>query len=128
MLKRTLWGLVAAVALTTAAPAGAVAVNTASSSAILLADASATKPTRILAYAFASGGLTTVKLEYGTQTTTPCDTATTALTGPMSIPATGYIAAGNGVDAVLRAPPGYQVCIVQTATSQLSGFVTVAQP
>ena len=70
----------------------------------------------------------TFQLEYGTQTTNPCDTGTTILTPAFSVSSTAP--ATDHIDyASLSTPAGNQLCVVTTgaATSTLQVGVWLAQ-
>lgn len=75
-------------------------------------------------YLIWSSGTTNLTWEYGTTTTTPCDTGTTALSGPIALVATSAASVGNGAAAILHAPPGNDVCILTSAGVQISGHAT----
>jgi len=65
-------------------------------------------------------------LEYGTQTTNPCDTSTTALTGPYAMNG-GQIGKGTGSGIILTVPTSDQLCAVTSAAVQYSGALSVVQ-
>jgi hypothetical protein len=74
-----------------------------------------------------TGTSPTFKLEYGTQTSTPCDTGTTALSGTIAPTAGTPFNLGYGRDLVI-APPGQQLCIVTGGTSpSLQGIISFEQ-
>lgn len=81
----------------------------------------------VTAFSLTAGGSTTAKLVYGTQTTTPCDTGQTALTGLLTLSSGGSVSAGAGSAILFIAPAGAQLCIVQTGAVQLGGFVSYTQ-
>ena len=56
----------------------------------------------------------TFELEYGTQTTTPCDTGATVLAGPYTLSG-GQIGVGTGTGIVESIPASNQLCAVTTA-------------
>lgn len=118
---------VAALACGVPAQAGNVSVSVASATTVSLAAAVPARSARIRAYSLVSAGTTTVQFVYGTQTTTPCDTGATALTGAMSMAANGSLSLGNGAYDLIVAPSGKQLCLTQTGAVQLSGFVTLSQ-
>jgi hypothetical protein len=111
-----------------ASSAIAGAVSTATTTAVQVAAASAVsgRVTHVRAYSLVAAGATTVKFEYGTQVTNPCDTGTTALTGAMTMASGTPLTVAAPIDLFL-APSGDQLCIVQTGSVQLSGFVTYVQ-
>lgn len=110
-----------------AVPALAASISVASTTAVQIAAASATRATHVQAYSLVAAGTTTVQLEYGTQVTNPCDTGAVVLTGAMSMGANNSLTAGNGGADLFIVPAGKQFCIVQTGAVQLSGFVTYTQ-
>lgn len=111
-----------------AAPALAAPISTATTTAVQAAAASgvAGRVTHVRAYSLVAAGATTVKFEYGTQATNPCDTGTTALTGAMTMTTGVPLTVAAPID-LFTAPSGNQLCIVQTGSVQLSGFVTYVQ-
>lgn len=69
-----------------------------------------------------TGTGTTALFEYGTQTTTPCDTASHPLTGPY--PPGVPISLGGGLGSLWVLPVNSQLCLVVTGSSpQYSGTV-----
>ena len=73
----------------------------------------------------AAGGVTFL---YGTQTTTACDTGATNLTGAMDLPSTigGSLIVGTG-NTVFSGASAKALCITNTGTSGLNGWVTYVQ-
>jgi hypothetical protein len=124
-LKRLALGLALALL---AVPALAGSISTATTTAVQVAAASAVagRVTHIRAFLLVAAGATTVKFEYGTQGTNPCDTGTTALTGAMTLASGTQLSVAAPIDLFI-APSGQQLCIVQTGSVQLSGFVTYVQ-
>jgi hypothetical protein len=59
----------------------------------------------------AAGGLT---LEYGTTTMTPCDTGTTALTGPYSFAAQSGLSRPGGFLPLFIIPQGNALCVASS--------------
>jgi hypothetical protein len=73
----------------------------------------------------------TVKWEYGTTTSTACDTGATAITGvmatPASTPASPYFVQTSNF-TLFSVPAGNQLCIVTTGTTPgVQGYVTFVQ-
>lgn len=70
-----------------------------------------------------------VQFEYGTKVSTDCDTGATAMTGVMDLPSTigGTIQAFPGASFLGPTPAAKQLCIVNTGTSGLNGYVTFVQ-
>lgn len=74
-----------------------------------------------------AAGTTNVSLVYGTTTTTPCDTGTTTLDGPLPLTAqTGY-SAGTGFGAIEVIPSGNALCLTNSQAIQVGGAVSVSQ-
>ena len=71
-----------------------------------------------------TGTGTTGAFKYGTQTTTPCDTASHVLTGPY--PPGAPVSLGGGLGSLWVLPTDNQLCLVVTGSSpQYSGFVAL---
>jgi hypothetical protein len=81
----------------------------------------------VTAWDVMANGTSTFQLEYGTQTTNPCDTGTTALTGPYPLTAQAGLSKAGGLGAVLIVPAGKQLCAVASAAVQMSGSVSYTQ-
>jgi hypothetical protein len=81
----------------------------------------------VTAWDVIAGGSGTIMLEYGTQTTNPCDTNTTPITGPYPLIAQAGIAKGSGLSPVFVVPAGSQLCARTSAAVQMSGSVSYAQ-
>ena len=72
-----------------------------------------------------ASGLT---LEYGTKTANPCDTGTTALTGPYSFAAQSGISRSGGSQPLYVIPRGSALCAVTSGASvSLAGSVSYTQ-
>lgn len=127
MLQRLRIAALALAACLFAGPALAISVSTATTTAVSLASAVAGRAAHVRAYSLVAAGTTTVQFVYGTQVTNPCDTGQTALSGAMSMAANGSLSVGNGGADLITAPVGKQLCLVQTGSVQLSGFVAVSQ-
>jgi len=74
-----------------------------------------------------AAGTTNLTWEYGTQTTNPCDTGTTALTGALPLIAQAGGAPGSGLGITLNVPPGNQLCAINSAAIQVSGSLAYAR-
>jgi hypothetical protein len=72
---------------------------------------------QICGYVLNLGATSTAGFEYGTQTTTPCDTGTTAITPAWSLQ--GVVADNADYFRGLGAPAGTTLCVVTTGTVQL---------
>jgi hypothetical protein len=72
---------------------------------------------------FIAAGTTNVTFEAGTQTTNPCDTGTVLLSGAYPLVAQFGVGLGNGLGLSLVVPPGDQLCAVNSAAVQVSGFM-----
>jgi hypothetical protein len=72
----------------------------------------------------------TIQFEYGTTTSTACDTGATALTGAMAIPTTTIFVPPSGSEIRLRTPVSQQLCLVSGGTiTGIEGFVVfTSQP
>jgi hypothetical protein len=81
----------------------------------------------VTAWDVIAGGSGTITLEYGTQTTSPCDTGTTPLTGPYPLIAQAGIAKASGLSPVFVVPAGAQLCARTSAAVQMSGSISYAQ-
>lgn len=75
-------------------------------------------------YFVMAGGTGNITWEYGTTVSTPCDTGTTVMSGPIPLVANSGMSVGNGAAAILHAPPGNDVCILTSAGVQISGHAT----
>jgi hypothetical protein len=72
-----------------------------------------------------AGGFT---LEYGTQTTNPCDTSTTALTGAYSFAAQSGISRSGGALALFIIPKGNALCVASSgASASFAGSLSYTQ-
>jgi hypothetical protein len=72
-----------------------------------------------------AGGL---MLVYGTQTTKPCDTRATPLTGLYNFSAQSGISRGGSVQALYVIPPGNSLCVVTSGASvSLAGSLSYTQ-
>jgi hypothetical protein len=72
-----------------------------------------------------AGGFT---LEYGTKTTNPCDTGTTALTGAYSFAAQSGISRSGGAQPLYIIPQGNALCVASSgATASFAGSLSYTQ-
>lgn len=72
-----------------------------------------------------TGTSPTVQLEYGTQTTNPCDTGTTVLTGALAPGTTGEYLLLTGPRTLFTVPLSKQLCINVTGTSpSVQGYLS----
>lgn len=72
-----------------------------------------------------AGGFT---LEYGTKTTNPCDTGTTALTGSYSFAAQSGISRSSGPQPLYVIPQGNALCVVSSgASASFAGSLSYTQ-
>lgn len=102
-------------------------VNIAVAATTQLVAAASGKKIYVTAWDVISGGTGAITLEYGTQTASPCDTGTVALTGPYALTAQAGISKGNGLAPVFVTPAGAQLCAVTSAAVQMSGSVSYTQ-
>ena len=105
-----------------------VAINVSSATTTALIAATSGKSIRVCTGQFSIAGTSpTYKFEYGTQTTTPCDTGTTAITGTVS-PASGAVISletGGASNSVFVVPAGNALCLVSGGTStSIQGHLT----
>ena len=103
------------------------AINISSATTTQLVAGVSGKKIYVTAWDVMAGGSGTITLEYGTQTTNPCDTATTPLTGPYPLIAQAGLAKGSGLSPVFVIPVGAQLCARTSAPVQMSGSVSYAQ-
>jgi hypothetical protein len=67
-------------------------------------------------------------LEYGTKTTNPCDTGTTALTGAYSFAAQSGISRSGGAQPLYIIPQGNALCVASSgATASFAGSLSYTQ-
>jgi len=85
------------------------------------------KKTYITHWDLVVAGADNITLEYGTKTTTECDTGTTVLTGAFNFAANGGISSGGGLGPVIVVPASKDVCMVTSAAVQASGSVAYTQ-
>jgi len=106
-------------------PTGTPKINISTATTTQLVAAVAGKSIYVTSWdvAAASGNFT---LEYGTQTTNPCDTGTTTLTGAYTMNG-GQFGKGVGTGVVLAVPTGNELCAVTTAAVQYSGGLSYVQ-
>jgi hypothetical protein len=102
-------------------------INTSSATTTQLVAGVSGQKIYVTAWDVMAGGSGTITLEYGTQTTSPCDTGTTPLTGPYPLIAQAGIAKGSGLSPVFVVPSGAQLCARTSAPVQMSGSVSYAQ-
>jgi hypothetical protein len=76
-------------------------------------------------FANSAGALT---LEYGTKTTNPCDTGTTALTGAYSFAAQSGISRSGGFRPLYIIPQGNALCVAASgASASFAGSLSYTQ-
>ena len=103
------------------------AINIASATTMQLVAGVSGQKIYVTAWDVIAGGSGTITLEYGTQTTSPCDTGTTPLTGPYPLIAQAGLAKSSGLSPVFVVPAGAQLCARTSAAVQMSGSVSYAQ-
>jgi hypothetical protein len=95
-----------------------VDINTSSATTISLVAHSGSLVTRF-SYHLMAAGTTNVSIEYGTTSSTPCDTGTTVIDGPLTLIAqTGM----TSIDMVI--PGGNDLCLVNSQAVQVGGAVS----
>ena len=102
-----------------------VAISVATNSSTQLVALNATKRIYVTSFMLQAAGTASVSFVYGTGTN--CGTGTTALTGTYALTAQGSLAMGSGLGAVLEVPIGNALCIVDSASVQISGSLSFAQ-
>lgn len=78
----------------------------------------------VTAYLLYAGGTGNATWEYGAKTTNPCDTGTTALSGILNMTAQTHVEMGNGAGTIFFVPPGNALCLLTSASVQISGHVS----
>lgn len=104
---------------------GSIAISVATNSTTQLVALNANKKIYVTAYLLQSAGTASVSFVYGTGTN--CGTGTTVLTGTFAMTAQGWLAQGSGLGAILEIPIGNALCIVDSASVQISGHLSYAQ-
>jgi hypothetical protein len=102
-------------------------INIASATTMQLVAGVSGQKIYVTAWDVIAGGSGTITLEYGTQTTSPCDTGTTPLTGPYPLIAQAGLAKNSGLSPAFVVPVGAQLCARTSAAVQMSGSVSYAQ-
>jgi hypothetical protein len=111
--------------LVQASASAPISVSTAGTTQLVAG--SSGKKTYVTAWDVIAAGSGNITLEYGTQTSTPCDTGTTALTGPYSLAGQAGISKGNGLAPVFVVPAGNALCALTSAAVQMSGSISYTQ-
>jgi hypothetical protein len=101
-------------------------INTSSSGNLLLVSHSGTLSVYVTHFHIFLAGTSNVSLVYGTTSSTPCDTGTTTLDGPMAFIAQTGIQYGTGLGAVLAVPSGKDLCLDNGSASQVGGAISWA--
>jgi hypothetical protein len=74
------------------------------------------------------GTSATVQFEYGTKTTTACDTGATVLSGALQLPSTAKIISTQQGFSLLVTPASQEICLVTTGTGiNVSGTIQYVQ-
>jgi hypothetical protein len=82
----------------------------------------------VCGFDFTAGAASTATLEYGTQSTNPCDTGTTAITPALNVSATVPTVDHQPYYAgITPAPNGKQLCVAIGGTGPASGIVYYTQ-
>lgn len=101
-----------------------VAISVTSATTTNLVSASGTTKVYVCAFEISSVGGTS-KLEYGTTSSTACDTGATALTGPFAAASNVNLSGGG---TLMSTPASQQLCIVSGAsTTATAGVLTYVQ-
>ena len=99
-------------------------INTSSATTTQLIAGSSGQKIYVTRWDVIAGGTGNITLEYGTQTTNPCDTGTTTLTGAYPLVAQAGISNGGGLGSIYTIPAGNALCAVTSAAVQMSGSVS----
>jgi hypothetical protein len=102
------------------------AINISTAAATTLITHTSGQYTYVTGWDVIAAGTGNFQLEYGTQTTNPCDTGTTALTGAYNLTAQNG-EAKSAAGAVFVIPQGDDVCAVTSAAIQYSGSIQYTQ-
>ena len=98
-------------------------INVSSTTAVQLVAAGASSGIWVTSWHVTAGGSGTFTLEYGTQTTNPCDTGATALTGAEPLIAQSQTGEAPG-RVIYHIPSGKQLCALVSTTAQMSGSIS----
>lgn len=102
-----------------------VAINVATGTTTQLVALSGSTKIYVTSFDVISAGTGNITFEYGTGST--CGTGTTILTGAYNLTAQAGIAKGSGLGPILVVPAGNALCILTTASVQMSGSVSYTQ-
>lgn len=106
-------------------PMLSAAVGTSSATTTTVVAGAVGKVINVYHWDFLVGATTnTVTWEYGTTTSTPCDTGTTTLTGGYVFGANGGMSVGNGEGNIWTLPGSASLCVVTTSASASAGSVS----
>jgi hypothetical protein len=103
------------------------AINISNTTPVAIVAAVSGKKIYVTGWDVISAGSANFYLEYGTQTTNPCDTGTTSLTGPYNLAAQAGVARSGNLGPIYVIPAGNQLCGVDSGTVQMSGSVSYTQ-
>jgi hypothetical protein len=98
-------------------------INVSSTTAVQLVASGAVSGIWVTSWHVTAGGSGNFTLEYGTQTTNPCDTGTVALTGPEPLIAQSQTGEAPG-KVIYHVPSGNQLCALVSTTAQMSGSIS----
>jgi hypothetical protein len=105
-----------------------VSINISSATTTQLIAAYGTTKIYVTAWVVFANSASNVTLEYGTQTTKPCDTGTTVLTGVYDFAAQSGLTVSGGVEALYFIPAGFSLCAVTSGASvSLAGSLSYTQ-
>lgn len=102
-----------------------VPINVSSATTTQLVALSGSTKIYITSFDVVAGGTGNITFEYGTGTA--CAAGTTVLTGAYNLTAQAGIAKGAGVGAILIVPAGNALCVLTSASVQMSGSVSFQQ-
>lgn len=101
------------------------AINVSTATTTQIVALSAAKSIYVTSLNVIAGGTGNITFEYGTGST--CGTGTTALTGAYPLTAQNGLALGSGVGPVLVVPAGDALCVLTSASVQMSGSISYTQ-
>lgn len=107
------------------ANAATVGVNVATATTTELIPLANNKTTYVTFAHIEAAGTGNITFEYGSGTA--CATGTTAFGGAISLTAQTGFYGGSGIGPVLVVPAGKALCLLTSASVQISGWVTYAQ-
>lgn len=102
-----------------------VAINVSTATTTQLVALSGSLVIYVTSFDVIAGGTGNITFVYGTGSS--CGTGTTSLTGAYPLTAQAGIAKGSGIGTVLKVPAGNALCVLTSASVQMSGSVSYQQ-